>query len=397
MPDFTRLKSVLLSSGLQHQNPALFQVIDQLLTFMGNVPGATVGNSTGGGGGSVGPPGPAGPQGFPGVTILGNDGEDGEIGPPGIQGPAGAAGATGATGATGLTGPPGMDGQDAENNEPFIIQPTTSQLLDLLFNNPQQGSILFRDAQLWTLLAPGSVVGYFLQTAGAGANPVWSAVGAGPSSPFQAGYSFDYWTGIASGASWQNTYGQSGTITDATGAAVRQTKDSQPYFNLQTLASTNSTSSFTGATGGTLRDLDYTWNWDISFAVRTDANTATNVRFLVGTGVNIENADTGITSANVSFRYSTSAGDTGWVGITSDGTQATTAQVGANIADNTAYILRIRKVGGTVFFSVNGSTEVSTSSHVPTSSTPTRMCGRITALANSARILWVSRAWATVG
>jgi hypothetical protein len=79
MPDFTRLKSVLLSSGLQHQNPALFQVIDNLLTFMGNVPGDSVATAiSGGGGGTVGPQGPMGPMGP--IGIFGVDGEDGEPG-----------------------------------------------------------------------------------------------------------------------------------------------------------------------------------------------------------------------------------------------------------------------------------------------------------------------------
>jgi hypothetical protein len=55
--------------------------------------------------------------------------------------------------------------------------------------------------------------------------------------------------------------------------------------------------------------------------------------------------------------------------VTHDGTtQSVTSNV-ANIAANTVYKLRIRKIGGTVYFSVDDGTEVSTSTNVPASGT----------------------------
>lgn len=54
---------------------------------------------------------------------------------------------------------------------------TISDILDFL-TSPAQGDILFRDASVWNLLAPGTS-GLFLKTQGAGANPIWDTAGGG--------------------------------------------------------------------------------------------------------------------------------------------------------------------------------------------------------------------------
>jgi hypothetical protein len=182
MPDFTQLKSQLLTSGIQSQNPSLYQVINTLLSYLGNVPGSSVATAISGGG-TPGPPGPIGPSGNPGISVLGfdgYDGEDGEIGPPGLPGSTGSTGPSGATGATGNQGPPGMDGIDGENVYEIVPSiPNISQLLDQIGN--VQGSILYRDAANgWQVLLPG-VSTYLLQTNGANNNPSWVNFGTLPS------------------------------------------------------------------------------------------------------------------------------------------------------------------------------------------------------------------------
>jgi hypothetical protein len=62
--------------------------------------------------------------------------------------------------------------------------PTTAWVQGFLNANygTAQGSVLYRGASGWTVLAPGTA-GTFLQTAGAGANPSWAAVSAGSATP----------------------------------------------------------------------------------------------------------------------------------------------------------------------------------------------------------------------
>ncbi len=82
-------------------------------------------------------------------------------------------------------------------------------------------------------------------------------------------------------------------------------------------------------------------------------------------------ADDGGTAHYVAFRFSTTAGDTGWRGAVSNGAavnQQLTANIGT-VAASTRYQL-IAWVSGTVAsFSVNGSAPVTLSTNVPTSGT----------------------------
>lgn len=63
-----RLQSQLLTSGIQQSNPALYQVIKNLITFDKQL--VTIVNA----GGIVGPIGPTGPMGP--IGLSGTDGED---------------------------------------------------------------------------------------------------------------------------------------------------------------------------------------------------------------------------------------------------------------------------------------------------------------------------------
>jgi hypothetical protein len=150
-----RLKSQLLVSGLQQDNFALYQVINQLIdqlshnaTAINNLAASIPSVPSGGGSGVVitslspgmpfglgddgedgvpGPPGRIGVdgiQGKDGIAMLAIDGEDGIDGEPGVTGPQGVAGQIGQSG---FPGPPGLDGIDGEEIESMIPGPQGPQ------------------------------------------------------------------------------------------------------------------------------------------------------------------------------------------------------------------------------------------------------------------------------
>lgn len=269
---------------------------------------------------------------------------------------------------------------------------TASQLLDWI-GSAAQGDILFRGASGWELLSAGTA-GYFLQTAGASADPVWAGV-TGNSQPIAFANHTEFW--FALNGSFIALNGVTGTATGTTLAypAAGSIDADGPFFQLGTGGTTNSTAQCTSGTSGALKQLSFAWDFDLSFVFKTDHSDITTVRYMIGMGVNNENTDT-LANNWIGFRYSTAVPDGGWVGVTYDGTQAVTATVAA-IAANTRYVLRIRKVSGTVFFSVNGGTEVSTSSNVPTNNAYASIGARVTTLANAVRSLWFSRLWVDYG
>jgi hypothetical protein len=125
--------------------------------------------------GAIGPAGPAGSAGATGPQgPIGSPGFDGTDGEDGVPGPSGVAGAAGAAGARGANGPPGMDGLDGDDGFPLPTIGDLSPLLDQAAGSAQ-GSVLYRGAQRWAALPPGSS-GQFLQTSGAAANPSWASI-----------------------------------------------------------------------------------------------------------------------------------------------------------------------------------------------------------------------------
>lgn len=115
MPDIValdRLKSQLLTSGLQERNQALFQVINQLIDFLrqsinltaSQITAITSSTSGGSGGGTI----------ITNGAVMPLDGEDGADGIPGIPGPQGIQGLIGPM------GPPGIDGDCEDWTMPFV-------------------------------------------------------------------------------------------------------------------------------------------------------------------------------------------------------------------------------------------------------------------------------------
>ena len=112
----------------------------------------------------------------------------------------------------------------------------------------------------------------------------------------------------------------------------------------------------------TMAQCDPTW----TYILQTGASVA-NVRiWVILMNGATSNVDEFAAARNyMGFRFSTVVPDTGWVGVTKDGTtQAVTAEVAA-IAADTLYKLKIRKSGSSVFFSVNGGAEIEQTNNLP--------------------------------
>ena len=114
----------------------------------------------------------------------------------------------------------------------------------------------------------------------------------------------------------------------------------------------------------TMAVCDPTW----TYILQTGASVA-NVRIwiILMNGATSDVDEFAAARNYMGFRFSTVVPDTGWVGVTKDGTtQAVTAEVAA-IAADTLYKLKIRKSGSSVFFSVNDGTEIEQTNNLPAS------------------------------
>ncbi len=271
---------------------------------------------------------------------------------------------------------------------------TLSQLLDWISGSVAQGDLLVRGASSWSRLAAPNP-GLFLGGNGAGVLSYQTPFGV--ASPFYAANQFQ-WNALSptlvTGVGIQSP----GTATGAQAPAGGTFSDAY-YIQFLETTTLNSNAALVGTTGTGIGPLNFLFDFDIIFVIRTDATAVTSTRFWCGVLSGSPGATDTLASNGVAFRYSTAAGDAGFVGVTYDGTQAVTASV-ASIAANTRYALRIRKVGGTVFFSVNGGTEVSTSTHVPTNDifrVPTIAILNPTGGAGTARSFYFSRMFCNYG
>jgi Tfp pilus assembly protein PilV len=94
-------------------------------------------------------------------------------------------------------------------------------------SSPVQGDIMYYNGTFWVVLAPGTS-GYYLQTQGASANPIWSASAILPGSPVQG--DIVYYNGSA----WTNLIpGTSGQVLQTQGASANPAWSSgpQPFRN----------------------------------------------------------------------------------------------------------------------------------------------------------------------
>lgn len=104
-------------------------------------------------------------------------------------------------------------------------------------------------------------------------------------------------------------------------------------------------------------------------------NDLTLMRMWVGIWGNVTpaNSDTLTIQPTFSFRFSSAAGDVGWVPVTCDGSSNQTTGTGiGTVTPDTIYRLRIRVPAGatSAFFSVNGGAEQQITTTLPPTSTP---------------------------
>jgi hypothetical protein len=326
---------------------------------------------------------------------------------------------------------------------------TILQVLDWI--SATRGTILYRGASTWAALAPAAGG---LVSGGAGTDPSWASVAlgggnvqAGAGTPQAAisaalgtiyedtatGYLYVKAGGAATAFGWYriNLFG-SGAVAGllgwvamvGPGASNAFSGNTSGLFNALTATSANSPAfvlqgaktygqAQTGAVSGNTTALTTNATsiklLDDEIDVTVDLLTAsdiTNIRYWVGITAASPTTDTdtlasGTAGGALMFRYSTAAGDGGWVGYTSNG--AGTTHVSATvlaIAASTAYKLRIRFVRAgtpTVFFSVNDGTETAMTANLPaTGNAQFIAIGVCTKTTAAKTIAWRSMA-ATIG
>lgn len=176
--------------------------------------------------------------------------------------------------------------------------PTSTTLTALIDNaiGSTQGDLLYRNATVWTVLAPGSA-GQLLRTGGAAANPSWTTA-TFPSTGGAAGNVLisDGTNYIASTSLWPNTVGASGKIVRSNGTSNAYSTATYPD---------------TATSTGTILRADGT-NWVPSTATYPNtAGTANNVlasdgtNFVSSTLTAIIDAALGSTQGNILYRNAT--------------------------------------------------------------------------------------------
>ena len=132
---------------------------------------------------------------------------------------------------------------------------------------------------------------------------------------------------------------------------------------LNTSAVSGNGAGITGSGAITMPQCDPTWTYIFQSGASV---AAVRIWIVLSTGVTSDADELGAINY-MGFRFSTVAGDAGWLGVTKDGaTQALTAALGAAVTADTLYKLKLRKSGSSVFFSVNDGAETEHTSNLPT-------------------------------
>lgn len=159
-----------------------------------------------------------------------------------------------------------------------------------------------------------------------------------------------------------STFG-GGAFLNETGATFSSVREADGWYRYGTVTTTTVAQGYyAGDFAGGTNYWDH--DFDVVIHIKTDPSSIASTRYLFGLcESNPTGDDPGV--KYIGFRYSTNASDTTWVGVTRSASASVTGSVGA-IAANTVYALRMRKISGTVYFSVNDGAETSTSTEVPT-------------------------------
>jgi len=102
--------------------------------------------------------------------------------------------------------------------------------------------------------------------------------------------------------------------------------------------------------------------WTFEAIVSIDSTLSVQV------GVGFNNVDSGgVGSSRIAIEYLTGESDTEWTLATCSASTCTRVPLGVSVAAGTYYYLKLRGDGGTIYASVNGGTEQSSSTNLPTS------------------------------
>lgn len=147
-----------------------------------------------------------------------------------------------------------------------------------------------------------------------------------------------------------------------------------PYVTLPTTASSGNLGGFVTATFNLVR---LAYDPIVEWLIKTDS-TISSIRIWIGlASADVTNSDTA-SGSFIGFRYSTVAGDAGWMPVNRDGTTQTVGTAIGTVQASTVYKLRLRLVSGTptCYFSVNDGAEQAFATNIPLNSTDLGMVCR---------------------
>lgn len=110
---------------------------------------------------------------------------------------------------------------------PFTTPPLMSAAIDTAFGSVQ-GDILYRDAAVWKVLAPGAA-GQVLSTGGAGANPSWVTGGGGGGGQHE----YEAFGALPLAATFSTYNFQAGTVLTDSATSLMLNLPGQGAFNFQ--------------------------------------------------------------------------------------------------------------------------------------------------------------------
>jgi hypothetical protein len=174
------------------------------------------------------------------------------------------------------------------------------------------------------------------------------------------------------------------------------------YQRMQTGSSAGNAATCVGMNttpSATANNVFFDQDFDITLVIVTGTLDPIRLWFvLLDQDSTMGNNDAFPSSASViGFRYSSNAGDNGWTGFCQDGVNTSTVTA-ATIQASTKYVLRIRKVGGTAYFSAEGQDEQSISTNVPTGNTPAQLSLEVyTTVGGNVRLVDVGRVGCSIG
>lgn len=253
---------------------------------------------------------------------------------------------------------------------------------------PVTGDILYFDGTDWVSLPIGTSGQALKVSSGL---PAWATLLAQSFLGLDAANLFAY---IAR----STIYGIGATNgTSAGGTLFIDNQTDSTYVRCQTGAIAGNISGFDSNTTDNAKLCQTRHEPTVYIVMRTYTDIS-NLRIWIGlTDANFTDNDTQASGNHIAFRYSTVVPDAGWVASTRDGATQSTTAVGPALATDTRYVLKIRVSGSSVFFSVNGGTEVEKTTNIPASTTAFQFSFRVITRAAAAKSILVSRVVGSYG